>query len=618
MKIKRFISFKAIANLVLWIMLLGGVVFTLGFGLCLMIARQEVTKEVDAKVRSQINYLEAYVDGQLQRIEDAGYSLSSALFGNCVRDESGNSSVTLDPSSFVRPAPDECYVRIRKFMEANPLVCGIAIEFERDVYAEVDSKYGFTPYVTRLSGRFEQLDLGTITDSFTWEWYTRPTSTGKACWISPFRDSSIGHVIACFTIPVYKDGERFAVIAVDIDTESFGAKCDEISPYPGSRVTMLDRSFKFISHPDQSCLMKGVEEIQEKEDFVFDDAVKASMESGQSGRITCKVGNRGVLFYFATIPRTGWTVTIQCPEKEVYGGVNRMKFTTTVIAVASIIVMIVSLLLVFRNLHNVVATKASIENELKVASMIQMDMLPKLYPSFQVRKDLSIYGFQKSAKSVGGDLYDFFIRDNKLFFCIGDVSGKGVPAALYMAVVLSLFRSLGHLKDAPGEIMDSINRTISDGNTSNMFCTLFIGVLDLASGRLEYCNGGHNAPLIERAGDREDFHYAKIKVNLATGVMADYPYQGDSTVLHPGDALLLYTDGVTEAEDREKKLFGEEALREAFTRSVRQSTNGAKGYVEGVYRTLVGYTSGAEQNDDITMLAIAYRGAQAGEHEVGK
>lgn len=120
MKFKQAVGFKALANVVVWIMLVGGVVFTAGFGLCLMIARQEVSKEVDTKVRAQINYLRAYVDGQLQRIEDVSYSLASAMFGNCVRDENGNSTVGLDVQTFVRPSPEECYVKIQKAMEANP------------------------------------------------------------------------------------------------------------------------------------------------------------------------------------------------------------------------------------------------------------------------------------------------------------------------------------------------------------------------------------------------------------------------------------------------------------------------------------------------------------------
>ena len=608
MKFKQAVGFKALANVVVWIMLVGGVVFTAGFGLCLMIARQEVSKEVDTKVRAQINYLRAYVDGQLQRIEDVSYSLASAMFGNCVRDENGNSTVGLDVQTFVRPSPEECYVKIQKAMEANPLVCGIAIEFERDVYPEVKSTYGFTPYVTRLSGEFKRLDLGTITDSFTWEWYTAPTESGKACWISPFRDSSLGHVIACFTIPVYKEGRKFAVMAVDIDTESFSAKCDEISPYPGALVTMLDRSFRYVSHPDKSCLMRSVREVARERHFTFDDKTKAAMASGEAGRRRFKSEDRDVVRYFAPVERAGWTISIQCPEDEVYGGVSRMKFTTTAIAAMSILVMIICLLLVFRNLQNVIAKEAGIENELKVASLIQLDMLPKLNLSSQVSKTLDIYGFQKSARSVGGDLYDFFVRDGKLFFCIGDVSGKGVPAALYMAVVLSLFRGLGHLKDDPEEIIRSINRTVSDGNTSNMFCTFFLGVLDLATGHLEYCNGGHNPPLVRRAGPTGDFHFAKIKVNLPLGALADYPYRGGGTDLKPGDSILLYTDGVTEAEDTAKDLFGDKALREAFANAVRNSPAEIKGAVEGVYASVTAHTSGAEQSDDITMLAITYRG----------
>ena len=609
MRLLRVSNFKIFANVVVWIMLVGGVVFTAGFWACLMIARQEVTKEVDSKVGAQINYLRAYVNGRLQRIEDAGYSLASAMFGNCVRDEKGDSSAEIDTRSFVRLSPEDCYVNIQKAMEANPLVCGIAIEFERDVYPEVKSEYGFTPYVTRLSGEFKRLDLGTITDSFTWEWYTAPTKSGKACWISPFRDSSLGHVIACFTIPVYKDGRIFAVMAIDIDTESFGAKCDEISPYPGARVTMLDRSFNFISHPDKSCLMRNVKEVAAERNFTFDDETKAAMGAGGSGRIRFSSEGRDELIYFASVERAGWTISIRCPEDEVYGGVSRMKLTTSVIAALSVLAMIVCLLLVFRNLQNVIAKEAGIENELSVASAIQLDMLPKQNLASQVSREIDIYGFQKSAKSVGGDLYDFFVRDGKLFFCIGDVSGKGVPAALYMAVVLSLFRGLGHLKDSPDEILRMLNHTVSEGNTSNMFCTFFAGVLDLGTGHLEYCNGGHNPPLIRRVGTPDDVHFVKIKVNLPLGAMEEYPYRGGSTDLKPGDSVLLYTDGVTEAENLAKDQFGEKALLEVFANAVRDPKGGVKGWVKRVRDAVTAYAFGAEQSDDITMLAFSYLGS---------
>lgn len=601
---KKILGFKAAANIVFWIMLLGGMVFTLGFGLSLMIARQEVTKEADAKVQSQINYLEAYVDGQLQRIEDASFSLASYLFGRCMRDDSGNSSVEIDPETFVRPTPEECYLFMQQFMKANPIVCGIAIEFERHVYSDVESTYGFTPYVTRLSGDFEHLDLGMITDSFEWEWYRKPTQTGKACWVSPFRDSSVGHVIASYTIPVYASGQKFAVMAVDIDTENFAAKCDEISPYPGARVAMLDSDLRFISHPDKSYLLKNVEEVSAAEKVTLDGKIKSEMEAGETGRAGIKWNDRDMLVYFATIVRTDWVVTIQCPEEEVLGGVSRMKRSTTLIAVISVLVMVLSLLMVFRKVQSVVITKANIDNELKVASGIQMDMLPKTYPAFPDRDDVDIFGFQKSAKSVGGDLYDYFIRDGKLFFCLGDVSGKGVPAALYMAVVLSLFRNTAHNSGKPDEIVSSINRTMEEGNTSNMFCTLFVGVLDLSTGHMMYCNGGHNAPLIKSG----DVHFAKVKANLAIGVMDEFQYQCEEMDLRPGDVVLLYTDGVTEAEDKDKTLFGDEATRRAFADASINSSKGVKGYVEEIYEALKIYTAGADQNDDITMLAIGFKG----------
>ncbi len=608
MKIREILGFKAAANIVFWIMLLGGVVFTFGFGLSLMITGQEVTKEVDAKVQSQINYLEAYVDGQLQRIEDASFSLASYLFGRCVRDDSGNSSVEIDPVTFVRPTPEECYLFIQQFMTANPIVCGIAIQFERNVYSDVESTYGFTPYVTRLSGDFEHLDLGMITDSFEWEWYTKPTQTGKACWVSPFRDSSVGHVIASYTIPVYADGQRFAVMAVDIDTENFAAKCDEISPYPGARVAMLDDRFRFISHPDNSYLLKNVEEVSAIERLTLDAEIKSRMEAGEAGRARIEWDDKKMLFYFASIDRTDWMVTIQCPEDEVLGGVSRMKRITTLIAIFSILVMVLSMLLIFRKVQSVVLTKASIENELKVASDIQKDMLPKNYPAFPDRKDVDVFGFQKSAKSVGGDLYDYFIRDGKLYFCLGDVSGKGVPAALYMAVVLSLFRNIAHNSKKPDEIVGSINSTMEEGNTSNMFCTLFVGILDLATGHMTYCNGGHNAPMIKNTGTGGDVHFVRIKANLAIGVLNEFHYQCEEMDLHPGDVVLLYTDGVTEAEDKDKTLFGDKAALAAFAKASSSSSKGVKGYVEGVYEALSTYTSGADQNDDITMLAIGFKG----------
>ena len=147
-------------------------------------------------------------------------------------------------------------------------------------------------------------------------------------------------------------------------------------------------------------------------------------------------------------------------------------------------------------LQEINAQKASMERDLQVASGIQMGMLPKDFPSNHERDDVQIYATLTSAKQVGGDLFDFYFRDNKLFFCIGDVSGKGIPASLFMAVTRSVFRTVSAKEDRPDAIMTSLNNTIADMNESLMVVTMFIGVLDLPTGMLRYCNAGHDAPML--------------------------------------------------------------------------------------------------------------------------
>ena len=610
MEFKKILGFKFAANLTLGIILFGGIIFTLGFGISLLIARQEVSKEVDGKVESQINYLESFVEGQLMRIEDAGYSLGGSLFGKAVRGDGTDGFIELDEFTFIRPTPEECYIFLEQFMEANPLVCGIAMEFAPNVYSDVKSTYGFTPYVTQLTGEFERLDLGMHTNSYEWDWWTIPNESGNASWVSPFRDTSIGHVIASYAIPVMYQGSVFAVIAVDIDTEAFTEKSKEISPYPGAKTTMLDKSFRFISHENKDYLLKNAAELEEFEILNNDEDFRTTMESGKSGRFKVNIDGQKYLCYFAPVDRTGWIISISCPEKEIYGGVNRMKRSTTLIALFSILVMILSLLYLFRRMQTITASKAGIESELNIASSIQSGMLPKLYPAFPEREDLDVYGFQKPAKSVGGDLYDYFIRDGKFFFCIGDVSGKGVPASLYMAVTRALFRNVSLHQDDPSEIVKALNVTMSDGNTYNMFCTMFVGVLDLATGHLDFCNGGHNAPMICRANadGGMDVAYAKMKTNLAIGVFPEFVYCREEARLNPGDIIFMYTDGLTEAENTSKELFGEDAALAELKRSVGTATDSVKTYVDDMYDSVLVHTAGAEQSDDLTMLVLKYKG----------
>jgi sigma-B regulation protein RsbU (phosphoserine phosphatase) len=213
--------------------------------------------------------------------------------------------------------------------------------------------------------------------------------------------------------------------------------------------------------------------------------------------------------------------------------------------------------------HQIEETKAAneekgrIESELYIARNIQMSMLPKIFPPYPDRNDIEIYGQLTPAKEVGGDLYDFYIRDEKLFFCIGDVSGKGVPASLVMAVIRTLFRTISYREAQPDRIMYGMNNAMADNNESDMFVTLFLGVLDLPTGRLRYCNAGHNSPLLK---GEQRIGLLPCHPNIPLGVTTEWKFDHQETTIDLGTTIFLYTDGLTEAENIVHEQFEEERM----------------------------------------------------------
>jgi sigma-B regulation protein RsbU (phosphoserine phosphatase) len=241
------------------------------------------------------------------------------------------------------------------------------------------------------------------------------------------------------------------------------------------------------------------------------------------------------------------------------------------------------------------ASRAAIESELNVAHEIQMSMLPKTFPPYPDRSDIEIYGSLTPAKAVGGDLYDFFIRDEKLFFCIGDVSGKGVPASLVMAVTRTLFRNVAAHTAEPSHIMMTMNTAISEGNDKCMFVTLFVGVLDLATGCLRCSNAGHEPPYIQGT-----LHFCDP--NFPIGLVPNKEFSEQEIIMEPGSTIFLYTDGLTEAENVDRKLFGRQRITDAIS-----AFNGSpQELIEMMTSTVHQYIGNTEQSDDLTMLAIRY------------
>ena len=252
-------------------------------------------------------------------------------------------------------------------------------------------------------------------------------------------------------------------------------------------------------------------------------------------------------------------------------------------------------------LKEVNEAKGRIEGELKVAQELQLSMLPKAYSPTADNNRLDIYGSLTPAREVGGDLYDFLVRDGKLFFCIGDVSGKGVPAALVMSTTLCQFRIGASYVNNLVTTLDYINKYTCDGNDACIFVTFFAGMLDLETGLLRYCNAGHNKPIVVSKGEgtMENGQFLDAKPYLPLGVFEGTKYEEKEYTLPPGATLFLYTDGLTEAMTQNHEQFGSERMMAQLQGGV-----GCQEQIERMTEAVHQFVGDAPQSDDLTMLAI--------------
>ena len=258
------------------------------------------------------------------------------------------------------------------------------------------------------------------------------------------------------------------------------------------------------------------------------------------------------------------------------------------------------------DLQTTTASKERLQSELKIAHDIQMGMIPTTFPQ---RQDLDLFASMTPAKEVGGDLYDFIIEGDELFFIIGDVAGKGVPASLYMAVTRTLFRNLAGNYQSAANIVREMNHAIASTNDSFIFVTVFVGVLDMKTHYLTYCNAAHNAPVMITA--EGECSLLEVETNLPIGVEDRYAYGEQQVDFPPGSALLLYTDGLTEAmyfsSDGSRKLFGEHRVLHDVQKNCKAS---AIEVIDFLKQHVSVFADGTEQSDDLTMLFLRHGIAQ--------
>ena len=251
----------------------------------------------------------------------------------------------------------------------------------------------------------------------------------------------------------------------------------------------------------------------------------------------------------------------------------------------------------YDQLEETTTAKERMESELRIARNIQMSMVPSVFPEID---GLDMFASMTPAKEVGGDLYNFLRKDDKLYFCIGDVSGKGVPASLFMAIVTRGFRTLAMTGRTPAEIATRLNFELTENNDEGMFVTMFICMYDLKQGRLEYCNAGHNPPIIGNAEGQYTFLDVK-ETNAPIGLWPDLEYVGEEMELPSGSMMLLYTDGLNEAENHQQEQYGEDRIIQLMTSLASQNT---RDIIEALKADADQFRDGAEQSDDLTLLAF--------------
>jgi sigma-B regulation protein RsbU (phosphoserine phosphatase) len=265
--------------------------------------------------------------------------------------------------------------------------------------------------------------------------------------------------------------------------------------------------------------------------------------------------------------------------------------------------MIKDLKIYIKNLEKVTSEKERINTELNVAQKIQADMLPRKFPAFPQRKEFDVYAMNIPAKEVGGDFYDFFlIDDNHLAIVIADVSGKGVPAALFMVIAKTLIKNHAQLGKSPAEVFTTVNNQLYEGNDENMFVTAWMGILEIETGIFTYVNAGHNSPLLKHAD--KDYDWLKSKPGFVLGGLENIQYQQNEITLKPDDRVYLYTDGVTEAINCDDELFGDSRLLKIMNNNM---DFGLKELLFHVQEEIDIFVMEREQFDDITMLIMEYK-----------
>ena len=519
--------------------------------------------------------------------------------------------------------PDNIPNVTRLLLENNKQIVGVGVPFVADYYP----KYGHwcELYVARSSnGDIEAEQIGGPDhDYLQSSWFLGAIAAKEGFWSDPYFDEKGARMMLCsYFAPVHdQNGQIVALLGADVSLDWLSELINSKQIYPSSYNLLLSRTGQIMACPVESLVMRrNIEQVTADMSDTTIGYINREMMAGHSGKATVHDddGEKSYVFYAQMDDGTGWSMAIVCSDNEIYYSLRQVRFNLFLLMLIGMALLGYIIWRATKNairLQAVSAEKERIGSELHIASEIQKSMLPKIYPPYPERDDIEIYGSLVPAKEVGGDLFDFYIRDEKLFFCIGDVSGKGVPASLVMAVTRSLFRTVSAHEASPERIVAQMNDSMAQTNDTNMFVTMFVGVLDLPTGRLRYCNAGHCSPLLidseqsetvpmkEETQGNQQLSFVNCVSNLPIGIIPNYKFEGQELLVHTQSTVFLYTDGLTEAEDTMHVQYGEDRM---MTQMKKIDASKPQDLIEHVAAAVHAFVGDAKQSDDLTMLAVKY------------
>ena len=555
--------------------------------------------------------------------------------------------------------PDAMLELSRNIVLNNTFLNGCSISFEPDFYPQ-KGRY-FSAY-SNNNGRYVYTMQEGSDDYqyFYLNWYMLPKLLMQPCWTEPYTDQEEGdeatmelamNVSYCKPLTA-ADGSFIGVVSLDISLKWLSETISSVKPYPNSYAFLVGRGGTYLVHPDPEKLFYQTIFTESLVNRISPEQMQLGQDmlAWKEGMSNFNINGKSSYITYKPLMTTGWSLAIVCPESDIFGGYNRLRNVLLVSIILGLTLMFLVMNYLIRRqleplsrlaksaevmasgnldadiphmerkdevgtlnrafrymqvslkdyidkLTSATAKRERIEGELQIARDIQMGMVPRNFPAFPGRTDIDLYASMSPAKEVGGDLYDYFIKDGRLYFCIADVSGKGVPASLFMAVVRNLFRVVASEGQPPEEIARRINDTVSEDNEQLMFITMFIGMADLKTGELSFCNCGHNPPVL--LGGKPGF--MECEPNVPLGIAPGFTFKGQSIKDFRGTPILLYTDGLNEAENSAHEELGNDRLIQSLSENPYEN---AQATIDILLDTVAAHVGDAEQSDDLTLLCI--------------